>query len=116
MTDNESKSTSKCKDTLGNTLEVGQMVTIMPPMGTIWIARITEINDGGIMLSLDKHNKGITPTRVRVVLDITLNANPQMPVFPMLCRVVNPQSEDILNKALEEPPSGETPPKPHIVQ
>jgi hypothetical protein len=109
----DEKGSSRCRDTMGNTLEKDQWVTVMPPQNTIWIAKIVEISDGGIMLSIDKNQKGVTPAKVRVMLDITLNANPQMPVFPNLCRIVTPQSEEILNKALEG--SSENPPG-HIVQ
>lgn len=102
---------SKCKDTMGNTLEVGQTVTIMPPANTIWVAKITEVHDGGLMLSIDKNNKGMTPAKVRVVLDITLQANPNMPIFPQLARLVTPQGENLVDQIMKEaakepPPSG----------
>jgi hypothetical protein len=97
---------SNAKDCMGNTIEVGHWVDILPPPGVKWIGKIVEVVDGGLSLSIDKNQRGVTPTKVRMVLDITLNANPQMPVFPNLIRVVTPQSEELVNKIAELPPSG----------
>jgi hypothetical protein len=100
---------SNCKDTMGNTLEVGHWVTIAPPQGLLWIAKVVEVSDGGVMLAIDKKNSGITPAKIRVILDITLNANPQMPVFPTLCRIVNPKSEEVIQRIMEEGRDGSPP-------
>lgn len=100
---------SNCKDVKGNTLEVGHFVTIVPRMDMLWIAKVVEVSDGGMMLAIDKKNSGITPAKIRLILDITLQANPQMPVFSPIVRIVTPEAEDLLNKVMEEPPS-RTPP------
>ena len=100
---------SNCKDVKGNTLEVGHYVTIVPRMDMLWIGKIIEVSDGGMMIAIDKKNSGVTPAKVRLVLDIILNANPQMPIFSPLVRIVTPEAEDLLNKVMEEPPK-KTPP------
>src|SRR5947208_1375995 len=110
MTNNNDK-TSKCLDTMGHKLYPGDWVSILPPSNTIWIGKVAEVSDGGISLSIDKNNRGVTPAKIRVVLDITLNANPQMPVFPSLVKVSPPGSDDIVDKIMEAaseepPPSG----------
>jgi len=92
----------KCKDTMGHSLKKGDWVTVLPPQNTIWIARVEEISEGGLAIAIDKNNKGMTPAKVRVVLDITLNANPQMPVFPNLLKTLPPGSDDILDKIMAE--------------
>lgn len=105
MSDNNNNS-SKCKDCMGHTLRVGDYVDILPPQNMKWIGKIVECSDGGITLSLDKH-KGVSPAKIRVVLDITLNANPQMPVFPTITRTSPPGSDEIVDeimKAAEEAP------------
>src|SRR5882724_7214830 len=94
--------TSKCKDTMGNSLNIGDWVSILPPSNTIWVGRITEATDGGIDLSINKNQRGVTPSKVRLVLDITLNANHQMPVFPNLVRIVTPQGEAAVDKILDK--------------
>lgn len=96
---------SKCKDTMGNSLEVGQWVSILPPPNTVWVGKITEVYDGGIALSIDRNQKGVTPAKVRLVMDITLSANPNMPVFPSLVRIVTPQSEETIRELLDKPQS-----------
>jgi len=111
MTNNNDKPSSKCKDCMGHTLNLGDWVDILPPQNIKWIGKIVEINDGGISLSIDKHNRGVTPAKVRVVLDITMNANPQLAVFPGLTRTFAPGSDEIVDKIIEEvektpPPSG----------
>lgn len=108
---NDNKGPSKCLDTMGHRLTLGDWVSILPPPNTIWIGKIAEINEGGLSLSIDKNNRGVTPARVRVVLDIMLNANPQMPVFPNLVKVPPPGSDEIIDKIIGEtekksPPSG----------
>ena len=95
-------SNSKCRDTMGNSLNIGDWVSILPPPNTIWVGRITEVGDGGIDLSINKNQRGVTPSKVRLVLDITLNANPQIPVFPNLVRIVTPQSEAAVDKNLDK--------------
>ena len=42
---------SSLKDTMGNTLEVGHQVTVMPPQNIIWVgSRIVEISEGDLPL------------------------------------------------------------------
>lgn len=106
MTNND-KSSNRCKDTMGNAIHVGDWVSILPPPNTIWVGRITEVSDGGLSLSIDRNQKGVTPSKVRLVLDITLQANPQVPVFPNLVRIVTPMEEAAVEKILEKI---ETPP------
>ena len=106
MTKN-SDGTNRCKDTMGNTLHTGDWVSILPPPNTLWVGRITEVSDGGLSLSIDRNQKGVTPAKVRLVLDITLNANPQAPIFPNLVRIVTPMEEAAVEKVLEKL---ETPP------
>jgi hypothetical protein len=96
---------------MGHKLYVGDWVSILPPPNTIWIGKIADVSDGGLSLSIDRNNKGVTPAKVRVVLDISLNANPQMPIFPNLVKVPPPGSDDMIDKVIEEvekqpPPSG----------
>ena len=105
---------SKCKDTMGHALHAGDWVSILPPPNTIWIGKIAEVSDGGISLSIDRNNKGVTAAKVRVILDISLNANPQMPIFANLVKVLPPGSDEVVEKIMEEtekqpPPSGEGP-------
>lgn len=109
MSNNESKS-SKCLDTMGHKLYVGDWVSILPPPNTIWIGKVAEVNDGGLSLAIDKNNRGVTPAKVRVILDIALNANPQMPVFPNLVKVPPPDSDDIVDKVIEMGEKKEPPP------
>jgi len=112
MTNNNDKPSSKCKDCMGHSLYLGDWVDILPPQNIKWIGKIVEINDGGISLSIDKNNRGMTPAKVRVVLDITLNANPQLAVFPGLTKTLPPGSDEMIDKVMEEidksqpPPSG----------
>src|SRR6266404_4130452 len=94
--------TNRCKDTMGNTLHNGDWVSILPPPNTLWVGRITEVSDGGLSLSIDRNQKGVTPAKVRLVLDITLNANPQVPIFPNLVRIVTPMEEAAAEKVLEK--------------
>jgi len=107
----EEKSSSKCRDCMNHVLRLGDWVDILPPQNIKWIGKIVEINDGGISLSIDKNNRGMTPAKVRVVLDITMNANPQLAVFPGLTKTLPPGSDQIVDKIMEEalkepPPSG----------
>jgi hypothetical protein len=99
---------NKCKDCMGHTLKIGDYVDVLPPQNMKWIGRITEASDGGISLSIDKGNRGVTPAIIRVVLDITLQANPQLAVFPGLTKTSPPGSDDVIDKimeaAKEEPP------------
>ena len=95
---------SNARDCMGNTIEVGHWVDILPPPGVKWIAKVAEVSEGGLMLSIDKNQKGVTPAKIRLILDITLNANPQMPVFPNIVRIVTPQSEELVNKITELTP------------
>lgn len=97
-----SKETSKCLDTMGHKLYPGDWVSILPPPNTIWIGKVAEVSDGGIALSIDKNNRGITPAKIRVILDISLNANPNMPVFPNLVKVPPPGSDEVIEKVLEK--------------
>lgn len=101
---------TKCLDTMGHKLSEGDWISILPPPNTIWIGRIAEISEGGVSLSIDKNNRGVTLSKIRVVLDISLNANPQMPVFPNLVKVFSPGSDELENKMTEiaetPPPSG----------
>src|SRR6266403_1623241 len=80
------------------------------PDGDEDILQDEELTDGGISLSINKNNR-MTPAKVRVVLDITLNANPQLAVFPGLTKTLPPGSDEIIDKIMEEalkepPPSG----------
>lgn len=102
---------NKCKDCMGHPLNVKDWVSILPPPNTIWIGRIEEVNDGGISLSIDRNSKGVTPAKIKVILDITLNANPQMPIFANLVKVSPPGSDELEEKIMEAvdnepPPSG----------
>ena len=103
-------SESRCKDVMGNTLEVGQQVNILPRTDLLWIAKIVEVSDGGVMLSIDKNQKGVTPAKVRLILDVTLQANPAMPVFPNLVRIINPASDSVVKKIMES--ENNNPPTP----
>jgi len=98
----EEKSSSKCRDCMNHILRLGDWVDILPPQNIKWIGKIVEINDGGISLSIDKNNRGMTPAKVRVVLDITMNANPQLAVFPGLTKTLPPGSDDMIDKVMEE--------------
>jgi hypothetical protein len=102
---------SNCKDVKGNTLEVGHWVTIVPRMDLLWIGKVVEVDDGGMSLVVSKGNQALTPAKVRIILDVTLNANPQMPLFTPLVRIVMPESEKIVEKLLADsekknPPDG----------
>jgi hypothetical protein len=99
---------SNCKDAKGNTIEVGHIVTIVPRTDMLWFAKVVEVSDGGMALVIDKNNEGVTPAKVRVILDITLQGNPHLPLFPVICRIVTPQSEDMVNKLTED--SSQNPP------
>lgn len=102
---------SKCKDCMGHSLEVGDYVDILPPQNMKWIGKVAEVQDGGITLSLDKQ-KGITPAKIRVILDITMNANPAMAVFPGLTKTMPPGSDELVDKIME---SADKPPTPGSV-
>jgi hypothetical protein len=93
---------SKCRDYMGHVLSLNDWVDVLPPQNMKWIGKIVEISDGGISLSIDRNQKGVTPAKIRLVMDITMNANPNMPVFPGLTRTSPPGSDEIVDKVIEE--------------
>jgi hypothetical protein len=101
---------SKCRDCMGHSLAEGDWVSILPPSNIVWIAKVAEIQEGGVLLTLGKNERGMSPSKVRLVLDITMNANPQMPIFPSIVRVLSPGSEELVEKTMEA--SDEKPPSP----
>ena len=100
---------SSCKDVKGNTLEVGHQVVVLPRTDLLWIAKVVEVSDGGLTHIIDKNNKGMTPAKVRIIIDITMQADSRMPIFVPLCRIVSPESDSLLDKLMGEPNS--TPPR-----
>jgi hypothetical protein len=97
------KKMSEVRDVLGNELKVGDMAILHndPSKMGLVVARIVEVSSGGISVAVDRNAKGMTPAKVRLVIDMTLTGNPQMPVFPVLCKVVNPASQALLDKVME---------------
>jgi hypothetical protein len=87
------------KDLLGNTLHLGSLVHFRPPQGHTWVGKILEYNQGGILVAKDR---GI-PARLRIVFDITLSLVPGSTQIADLIRVVNPESENIVGRVLDEP-------------
>jgi hypothetical protein len=94
---------SEVRDLLGNTLKVGDMAVLHndpQKMGLI-VAKIIEVSSGGLSVAVDRNQKGQTPAKVRILIDMTLTGNPQMPIFPVLCKVANPNSEALIDKVMD---------------
>jgi hypothetical protein len=102
---------TKCKDCMGHALNLSDWVDLLPPQNVKWIGKIVEISDGGINLSIDRNQKGVTSAKIRIVLDITLNANPNFPVFPGLTKTSPPGSDELIDEIMKE---AEKPPPPSI--
>lgn len=98
------------KDIIGNELRKGDQVAVhldMNKMGLV-IARIEDLREGGLDLSLGKGNpRGTSPAQLRLIIDITLTADPHLPVFPVIGRLANPLADEAIKKLADEPPSGE---------
>jgi len=96
----------KIRDIVGNELKEGDFVSFYPRNTGLWIAKIVEVKEGGVSLSIDK-NKAMTPAQIRIVMDVTLTINPMMPIFHDLVRIAPPGADEIVNKIMggsEEPP------------
>jgi hypothetical protein len=99
---------SKLKDLMGNELNEGDYVSVGIDHSKLllWVAKIGELSEGGLTLAIDK-GRTKAPAKIRLILDITLTANADMPFFPMLAKIVSPGSSDLINKMTggsEEPP------------
>lgn len=99
MSGNNDKQTA-VKDYLGNTLYVGSLVTLQ--LNFPIVGKVVEIQEGGIQTT-----RGMMPTQLRVICDWTIQSAPGQRV-PCLARVVDPNSEAIVQKLIELPP-GTTP-------
>ena len=95
----------KIYDAMGNELHSGDFVSMNPPQGQLWIGKVTHV-EPGLVSRLQKGN--IKPGTVRLIFDITLQLNPNMRLLKDIVRVVDPRSEQIIKKILEEP--SQTPP------
>lgn len=94
---------SKMLDLRGNHLAVGDMCAfhLEQQKTGILLAKIVEIREGGMVIPMAKGQQGLSPAQVRVILDITLTADPRMPIFPVLVKTVNPQEAENVEKILE---------------
>lgn len=97
------------KDIIGNELKKGDQVAVyldMNKMGLV-IARIEDLREGGVDLSVGKGQRAMTPAQLRLIIDITLTADPNLPVFPVIGRLANPNAQQALEELADAPPSGE---------
>jgi hypothetical protein len=79
------------KDLMGNEVEVGDSVSIIPRNDILWVAKIIEIKEPRISL-VNPTQQGNTGTHIRVLLDMTLSA--QIPVFPAMVKIYRPKEAD----------------------
>ena len=91
---------SELRDILGNTLHVGDRVVLQndPNKMGLVIGKIVEVHTGGLALGNSKQE---APATVRILIDITLTASPHMPVIPVICKVVAPEDQKLVEEALK---------------
>jgi hypothetical protein len=84
----------KIFDTVGNQLEVGNLVLCTARIDLI--GNVAEIIEGGLSL-VTKSNANKTPAKIRIVFDTTIIFPPEGTKLNNFYRVVNPKSEEVLN-------------------
>ena len=92
-------SKARFTDAIGNTLEPGNEVLFT---GRLDIkGKIVSIEDGGLsVVELDSKRPQQTPAKIHIRFDVLLFAQPEGGALFNYYRVVNPESEEVIKKAL----------------
>lgn len=79
------------RDSLGNEIAVGSLVTLV--LNRPMIFRVEVVENGGIATA-----QGITPAVIRIAGDLTLRQMPGIP-FGMMVKVVSPDQQKLVEDA-----------------
>lgn len=92
------------KDLFGNAVHIGDTVCFnyRPERAGLSIAKIIDIKEGGVAVAIGKNSQGVTPKQVRIIMDITLTMDPRLPAFVDIVKIVSPQADEALEKALSD--------------
>ncbi|HTH42915.1 MAG TPA: hypothetical protein VL498_07105, partial [Terracidiphilus sp.] len=67
------------KDALGNELKVGDLVMLSLDRPQVF-GRVTDVQEGGLITGMQKGNAQLRPSRVTILANHTIEADPRVPV------------------------------------
>jgi len=80
------------RDSIGNKLAMGDLVVFASPTPIVW--KIVSVAEGGLMTP-----QGQTPTKVRIVCDVTLGSLQGQPIAALV-KSTSPASEQVITDAM----------------